>query len=409
MEIKRFNDGHKVIYCILAFATMWYFYFASSFVLRPFPQLFWIAIVALSILLALLHRHKLSKMDCCFFASMSVLFFLSVTSSDIFGSLAVIGNYIIYYIAARMITKNCRKETIYNLILLFSIIHLICLYIQVLMPDVYTAVLLPLLPAYRQEEIKYQMNSNFFYYGFTVQSSISAMYLSVGLIITLLKVRLSREKSKQIIYIILSVLFLIALFFTGRRGSVAVSVFIIALMYSKSKRNVISKIFIAISLVVLVAYIGLDNIPGLNTILGKFEALLASGSLMNGRENTFAESFALFLDKPLFGYGIGQIKEALGYAWLENSYLLTLVEGGIFGFIALFAPVVLSIRYILFAIRKRGYSDFAFLFAVYVQILFVLMSNIENYFADPMTLFLYYAVVLSAIQFMKDRQSLQRN
>lgn len=409
MDTRKVYVGYRGIYGIAAFAVMWYFYFASSITLRPFPQLFWIAIVVLSLLLAVLHKHKLSNIDCCFFASMGVLLLLSAVSSDFFGSIAVIGNYVIYYISARMITKNCRKETIYNLILFFSIIHLICLFVQVLMPDVYTSVLLPLLPAYKHQEITYQMNYNFFYYGFAVQTSMSAMYLVVGLIFSMLKVRLAKEKAKRIIYISLSVLFFIALFFTGRRGSVAVSIFILALQYFKSRGNIISKIFVAISLAVLVASIGLENIPGLSTILGKFEALIAGGSLMNGRENTFGKAFELFLEKPLFGYGIGQIDDALGYAWLENSYLLTLVEGGIVGFLALFAPVVVSIKDILYAVRKQGHEDFAMLFAVYVQIMFVLMSIIENYFAAPLTMFIFYVVILLAKQFMSEKNELVRS
>ena len=145
-----------------------------------------------------------------------------------------------------------------------------------------------------------------------------------------------------------------------------------------------------VSLMMFVALVGLENIPGLSSLVTKFEVVLGRGSIMNGREDSFIEAFGVFLEKPMLGHGIGQIDDAFGYAWLENSYILALVEGGIIGAVALFASFLIAIKDTVKAIKSKLNDNFYLLFAVYIQIMFVLMSMVENYFASPLTTFIFY-------------------
>jgi O-antigen ligase len=225
---------------------------------------------------------------------------------------------------------------------------------------------------------------------------MSAMYLSVGFILCLLKLRASSKIRSKVLYALLSALFLIGTFYTTRRGSIAVIFIIAALVYFKSSGSTFSKILLMLTALFFVALIGFENIPGLNGVLKKFETLIGRGSIMNGREKSFVRAFGVFLEKPILGHGIGQIDNAFGYAWLENSYLLALVEGGIVGAAALFAPYIVAIKETIASLKTKAVNNYYLIFAVYIQIMFALMSVIENYFALPLNTFLFYLTFFAA-------------
>ncbi|MDU7869400.1 MAG: hypothetical protein E7J78_20035, partial [Pantoea sp.] len=299
MNRIRNNLEKSIFYNIIAFIALWYFYFSSSFILRPFPQLFWICLAVISILSAIIHNYKLKKIDVYFLGGMMILVLFSVFSTDMFGSILITFNYVIYYLVARMISVNCSSKTIFKILMFFSIVHLICVYIQILVPETYLSHILPLLPQGVHNEIMEQMKYNFAYYGFTVQTGMIAMYLSIGAILSMVRICESKNKKNKIIFMIIMILFLIATFFTVRRGSTVVTIVIITLIYYNLKGNTLSKVFVGISVVLLISLVGLENIPGLSGILNKFDSLVTSGSIMNGRDSLFSNAIASLSMKPL--------------------------------------------------------------------------------------------------------------
>ena len=78
-------------------------------------------------------------------------------------------------------------------------------------------------------------------------------------------------------------LFLVATFYTQRRGSSLVAIFVISLIYFKSTNNRTGFIIAAVISLVLLSIIGFEKIPGLSGIVNKFSSVKESGSLMNGR------------------------------------------------------------------------------------------------------------------------------
>lgn len=344
MSIRRYASSTHMIYGIFAFVSCWYFYFASTFTLRPFPHLFWIFMAILSVFFSVLQKYKLDRIDQLFFLGMVILMLISVVSVNQIGSMRYVANYVIYYIVARMIAKNCEGKIIFKIILVFSVFHMICIYIQVLIPAIYISVLMPLLPASAHTMLTEQMNWNAAYYGFSIQSSMSAMYISIGAILAALKVRDNRKKLIRIFYLILTVLFLIATFYTQRRGSSVVTLVVLMLIYLKTKGSTVSKILFGITVILLIAVIGIQNIPGMAGIMNKFTTFIATGSLMNGRDSNFADAIIAIGKRPICGYGGGQVKTATGYAWLENSYLSILVQWGVIGAIAFFVPYLSQVK-----------------------------------------------------------------
>lgn len=383
----------KIFYGIVAFLSCWYFYFASSFKLRPYPSLFWIAMAALSILMAFIHRTRLNKIDIAYLLGMIFLIGLSLSSVNPIASIGVLANYIIYYLVARFITKNCDGEKIHSIILFFSIIHLVCLYMQVIFPDLYTRVVLPLLSDSIHTEVIEQMNWNKAYYGFSMQTSMCAMYLSIGAVLSAVRAKNEQKTTKKMFYIILVALFLMGTFFTQRRGSSAAALVIIALIYMRTKGNKISKILFGIAIVVMIAVIGIQNIPGMSGIINKMSKFASSGSLMNGRDDFFGRAVHAIMQKPLFGWGAGQVEAAIGYAWLENSFLSILVQLGVIGFVIFYFPLVKLMKNVI--VNERVKTDNIIDFSFYIQILFLIMSFIENYYGEAQHIFIFFVIVLA--------------
>lgn len=409
MSNRRNVSGTRIIYGIFAFISCWYFYFASTIILRPFPQLFWIFMATLSLFLGMLHKFKLDRSDLYFFLGMVILVLFSGVSVNPTGSIQYVANYVIYYMVARMIAKNCEGKIIHTIILTFSVFHMICIYIQVLMPSLYTSLLLPLLPASSHTMLTEQMDWNAAYYGFSIQSSMSAMYLSMGAILSALKVRDSKKKVSRICYLILTILFLVATFYTQRRGSSVVTLVVLMLIYLTAKGSTISKVLFGITVILLVAVIGIQNIPGVAGLMNKFATFIATGSLMNGRDSNFADAIVAIAKRPFFGYGGGQVETATGYAWLENSYLSILVQWGIIGAIAFFLPYWRQVKKTIFQNKSCKLNNIYSSFSSYIQILFFLMSLVENYFGEPLNIFIYFLIVFAGNKYWENNKFLYKD
>ena len=399
MLYRKHNTLRQYIFFFLAVISCWYFFFASTYSLRPFQQLFWVLIASLSILIGVLHRYKLDVVDQIFFISMFILFCFSIFSVNILGSMLVVGQYFIYYTVARMITGNCESRTIHNIIFSFAIFHLICLYIQVLAPSVYKLIIMPLLPSSTHTMITQQMEWNKAYYGFAIQSSMSAMYLSIGTILSALRFKDCKNKISKILYLLLTFLFLIAVFFTQRRGSAGACIVILVLIYMTAKGNKLSKVVFGVSVVVMIGIIGISNIPGVSAMLGKVQLSLSNGSFMNGRDSNFLRGFQAIGERPIFGYGGGQVSAATGYAWIENSYISIMIQWGILGAIAFFAPYITMVKNI-FMLRVNLRNETIYMeFSKYMLFLYVVMSFVENYFGDALNVFILYVCVFSGIHY----------
>lgn len=388
----------------VAFAALWYFYFSSSFVLRPYQYVFWIGMAGLSLATWIIANRRVLKVDLWFIGGMVVIWLLSIFGTDMYGSLIVLANYLIYYLVARMIADQNSSRTILNMILAFSLVHMVCIYIQVFATDVYKAVLLPLLPSDTHTEILEQMEYNEAYYGFAVQTGMSAMYLSVGAVLCAVRMTCTEKKATKVLYAVLVALLSVAMFFTVRRGSTVALILILMLMFFLSKGKASVKMAVAVGLVLLVVIAGVERIPGLQGILNKFEVQADKNLLMSGRENTFVRSLSLFLERPFFGFGLGQIDTALGYAWLENSYLVILVECGLLGAMLYFVPYGIMLKNTWTNFWKKYRKNACVAFSFYVQILFVIMSMVENYLAAPATLFLLFTVVFAGNKAIKEEQ-----
>src|SRR5699024_5902936 len=147
---------------------------------------------------------------------------------------------------------------------------------------------------------------------------------------------------------------------------------------------------------------GSDKIPGMQGILDKFSRL--SGNIMNGRQNIWKIALDNLWNYPLFGYGVGRANVTGGGGSVDNAYIAALVERGIIGAMVFFAP------YILLLIRSYKMKKIDTIASksvqasFYFQLLFVIMSFVENYYGQALSMFVYYMMVLSE-QFDEQRKN----
>lgn len=114
-------------------------------------------------------------------------------------------------------------------------------------------------------------------------------------------------------------------------------------------------------------------------LLDKFDPL--SGNMMNGRQTIWGNALSNFWNYPLFGYGAGNASLAGGGALIDNAYLAVLVERSLIGSVIWFIPIIWN--FIKTYSKKKHASDMDNIaqdFSLYIQLLFVIMSMMENYF-----------------------------
>lgn len=380
------------IYTLVAFVVLWHFFFSSSFVLRLNPQIFWSSIFVLTIVLAIYKRTPIQGEELKLYGFLFLGFIISFFSGDAWTSIVNGMYFFIYLSVAAMIARNVSIEKILQMISFFCIVHLVCIYIQVFIPDVYKNLILPLLPSYAHSDIIYQMTYNASYYGFTVQTSVAAMYMTIGAITLSVLAKYEQNKISKIICMVLVALFVTGVLFTTRRGSIFAICLVLAYIYFDTSGSKLSKVILLFLGVVFLLSFGIEKIPGMSGVLDKFARL--SGNLMNGRQNIWTEALDNFWKYPIFGFGVGRAIDAGGGALVDNAYITVLVERGFVGTAVYFIPIV-SLFFVSYRRKKRCRgNNFAIDYSFYVQMLFIIMSFMENYYGQALTMFLYYLAVL---------------
>ena len=157
---------------LLLFIVLWHYFFSSSFVLRLDPKIFWPTIFAIAFVILLMKREVLQGTELTLFKFLYVGFLVCFLSADAWTSIINDVYFFVYLGVAAMIGRNITTTKVMKTTLGFCVVHLICIYIQVFVPNAYKSIILPLLPSYSHADILYQMTYNASFYGFTVQTSI---------------------------------------------------------------------------------------------------------------------------------------------------------------------------------------------------------------------------------------------
>ena len=250
-------------------------------------------------------------------------------------------------------------------------------------------------------KVLYQMTYNSSYYGFTVQTSITAMYMTFGAIVAAVNAKHEEKKSKKIIDVVFALVFVTGILFVTRRGSFLAILLILAYIYFDTSKSKASRVLLLIVGALFLLHFGIDKIPGMQGMLDKFSRL--SGNMMNGRQNIWEIALNNLWRHPLFGYGVGRANVTGGGASVDNAYIAVLVERGIIGMIVFFIPYIHTLVQTYSRRKKCGAASKSLETSFYFQLLFIIMSVMENYYGQALTMFVYFLMVFSA-QFDDQRE-----
>lgn len=401
MISKRTGIHKAQLADIVTFIILWHFFFASSFVLRLNPKVFWPLMFFASIVSAVYNKVQISgtELEIVIFSFVGLI--LCFFSADPWTAVSNDLYFFIYLCVAAMMARYTSGKIIRKQIMFFCVVHLICIYLQVLLPAVYKSVVLPLLPSYVHSDILYQMTYNSSYYGFTVQTSITALYMTFGVIVAAVNAKYEKKRIKKIIDIVLILLFVTGILFVTRRGSFLAIMLILAYIYFDTSRSKVSRAILLAVGILFLLYFGIDKIPGMQGMLEKFNRL--SGNMMNGRQNIWGIALDNLWHYPLFGYGVGRANVTGGGGSVDNAYIAILVERGIIGTIVFFVPYLHALIR-SYSRRKRWVMESKSVeTSFYFQLLFIIMSFMENYYGQALSMFVYYLMIFSE-QFDNQRE-----
>lgn len=262
-------------------------------------------------------------------------------------------------------------------------------------------------PLFSNHTSFYQQNYaylNGFMNGFTPNSAINAFYIicSIGILTTTL---IAGEKRYKGIKTGCIVFLTGALLMTGKRAHLLFAILAIVVVYfGSSKKDVLKKYFkffmiVAVGLIIFV--IAAQYIPSLLSVFNKFEMQASEGRLDSGRFIMWTQAFEFFKKNLFFGVGWDGFKYSYSILSgstlnVHNVYIQILTEMGVIGAIPFFLFFVNTFRHAIKALKSncdmdKGTVDIkaAIMFAVFIQIFFLLYCLTGNPLYDATTLFMY--------------------
>lgn len=367
----------KISMTISAFMMFFGFYVANLFVL----QFISIAFIAFYYLLT---KNKLTiRKD-----TVAWLFFLVVSIISIINSVSKTDSLEIVLLFACVIFIKVAYENIgsdwqsffIKLVGVFSFVHVAATIIQLLVPSLIGAInsiiLSPVSQAYNT--MFYESGS---YAGITAQTTLTAFYISIFIIVIFCKILVKKQARRNIILLILG---LIALFLTGKRGYLlfVIATMMIMFLYSviKDKKKALKYIFI-LSLVLFSINVVLTKIPQTQVVFNKMAALEDYGDVTNGRDKLWSESLDLYYNNPVMGVGIGNTSQYIG-EYTHNVYIQLLAETGSIGLIvyviAVYCSLIRTIKEINREFDKTNKYYYYLITSLSLQIFYILLCFTGN-------------------------------
>lgn len=180
---------------------------------------------------------------------------------------------------------------------------------------------------------------------------------------------------------------------TAKRGLLVgafIAAFVSYIVYRKANHTPVIKICIASIIVVSFSLVLFSQLSVTENMLIRF---IDNDNLFTNRLDIYAIIFKKFGSSPFIGTGTASAFSLLGIGG-HNIYLTVLMENGIIGFIAFVSAIVYSIGCSISLAMKIGksglYKELPFLlFALYIQIFFMIYGMSGNPLYDNYILYFY--------------------
>ena len=184
---------------------------------------------------------------------------------------------------------------------------------------------------------------------------------------------------------ILSLVFMICLLFTGKRGPIVwfLAGYVVTYYFYHSDRPMsrLYKIFALVVFAVVIFTIAAPLIPGLDNFIQRFIEMENSGDITTGRIELWSMGMDGFLSSPVLGHGWFWFKNnnILGEIYhVHNCYIQWLCELGIVGSLAFFGFVIRSYSHIVKMVK--GFRTGRYWFSAFHQVILTTALLYETYF-----------------------------
>ncbi|MBR0278007.1 MAG: O-antigen ligase family protein [Clostridia bacterium] len=383
---------------IIAFVSLWYFFFQAIPVLTPGNAAVNVALGAISAAFLLKNNKGFNK----FRKYWSIIFFLIFISLffsfDVISTWKMLIKTIAYFLVAEAITnKKENYDSIIYMMEIFLIIALIVTYIQGLLPSVYYSTIVKYISKSAEENL-YIFRNVGVTNGVFVQTGMNAFCLSVGFIIVCSKALYFNKY--RVFNLILSCLFMVGIFMTGKRSFFIILIALVVMNFyikNRQSKNIFRLLLYFVVLLVfyeLLIYLP-KIIPSLEYSYSRIFEFLKDQDI-GSRKDLYAEAIRVIKANPL-GVGYGAYPAVSSYKMdVHNSYLQIIAEmGWVFG-ILFFIPCFYSVKRAGRILNKKIYSqntvkdNFLLSLSFVFQIMFYAYALSGNPFDMPVFMFLLF-------------------
>lgn len=352
------------------------------------------------------------------FLSLLILLFIYIFHNAIsltgLSTLSIMGSFL--FASSLYITLPQKQEwTRYygKILFAFSFFHVICTLVFFVVPPV-SDIMVPIWKGYLGTYAAGTENGLYNYRaGFTMHYSANGIFCTCSLICTYISYLSSTFREEKKKFLIYSILSLIALFLTAKRGPLVFGMLAccVSYIYKNRSRKLsrITKIIIIAILAFGALYFLSPMIPELQKLFSRFTDVDVSNfeEVSTGRSVYWALCFAKFLEHPFLGigwYGFRNLYQTTIYnlsagvqgMYLDahNVYMQLLCETGIIGLVAYLIVVIYFLVETIRLLRQDETDAVRYrtlLFSFAFQIFYLVYSFTGNCLYD----YTYYIYVLA--------------
>jgi len=265
--------------------------------------------------------------------------------------------------------------------LLFASIHVFFTFVGVLFKEFYLVYIIRNLPENVQSVYALFIRANS-YHGITDQTGRNAFYISIGIAVLTSFIFSTKKMTwkKRILVLSAILVFFVALFLTGRRGSLLANIIsmlvVIAISAYKYRINIKKYIVPFIFIAGVFVALALLLIPETRRIFIRIISL-SGNDISTGRFDLYKDVLRFWWKRPIIGMGIGSFNVRYGIS-AHNLYLQILAELGVIGLLVFLCFIIRryinSLRHFLFSDRNQSNN----LIWIYIQTFSIIYCLVES-------------------------------